>query len=266
MYRNQRIAVVMPIHNEEQRIEHAIARVPSFVDTIVAVDDGSTDGTLSHLASIAEPRMIVVRHAANQGVGAATKTGYRLVLAGDVDLIAVMDGDAQMDGRDLAALLDAAIDGGDYVKGNRFLHRESLPAMPLTRLLGNRILSFLTRCAAGSATGLDSQCGFTVVRRSALARVSLDGLYDRYGFPNEMLFAAMRAGLRVVSVPVRSVYETEVSGINPMTAVPIIGWLIAREWWRRVQSKSPNGQTVPGGALLVPRETTSFAAASKPVR
>jgi len=232
MYRHHRIAVVMPIHNEEERIARAIARVPPFVDVIIAVDDASRDNTAAQLRGIADERLIAIRHATNGGVGAATKSGYRRALATGVDLIAVMDGDGQMDGRDLPGLLDAAIAGADYVKGNRFLHRESLSAMPLARLLGNWIFSQLTRRAARCAARLDAQCGYTVIRRAALQGLPLDTLYDRYGFPNEMLFAAVRARLRVASVAVRSIYETEVSGINPLTAVPMISFLIARHWWR----------------------------------
>jgi glycosyltransferase involved in cell wall biosynthesis len=238
MYRNHRIAVVMPIHNEEDRVRHAIARVPLLVDWIIAVDDASTDGTAAQLRQITDARLIGLRHATNRGVGAATKTGYRRALQTAADLIAVMDGDGQMDGRDLPALLDAAIAGADYVKGNRFLHRESLNAMPLTRLAGNRVFSFLTRRASRYRGSLDAQCGYTVIRRAALIRLSLGTLYDRYGFPNEMWFAARRARLRVVSVPVRSIYETEVSGINPLTVVPMIGLLIARNWWRNRMATS----------------------------
>jgi glycosyltransferase involved in cell wall biosynthesis len=232
MYRNHRIAVVMPIHNEEDRVHHAIARVPPFVDSIIAVDDASTDGTAAQLRQVTDARLIALRHATNRGVGAATKTGYRRALATAADLIAVMDGDGQMDGRDLPALLDAIVEGADYVKGNRFLHRESLRAMPLTRLAGNRLFSFLTRRASRYGESLDAQCGYTVIRRAALMNLSLDALYDRYGFPNEMWFAARRARLRVATVPVRSIYETEVSGINPLTVVPMISLLIARNWWR----------------------------------
>jgi glycosyltransferase involved in cell wall biosynthesis len=232
MYRNHRIAVVMPIHDEEDRIHHAIARVPSFVDLIIAVDDASTDGTAARLRQIGDARLIRLRHATNRGVGAATKTGYRRALQTSADLIAVMDGDGQMDGRDLPALLDAAIAGADYVKGNRFLHRESLSAMPLTRLAGNHLFSFLTRYASCYEASLDAQCGYTVIRRAALMKLPLDALYDRYGFPNEMWFAARRAQVRVASVAVRSIYETEVSGINPLTVVPMISLLIARNWWR----------------------------------
>lgn len=233
MYKSHRIAVVMPVHNEEALIERAIARVPSFVDLIVAIDDGSRDATWENLAQIKNEKLIRLRHEKNLGVGAATKTGYSYCLDAGIDLIAVMDGDGQMDGRDLTALLDRAIAGADYVKGNRFLHTQTISAMPLARYIGNRVFSWLTRRAADIKPALDSQCGYTVIRRSALKRLLLDEMYDRYGFLNEMLFAAARAGLRIESVPVRTIYGDEVSGINPLTAVPTILFLIARSFLKK---------------------------------
>jgi len=230
MYNHHRIAVVMPVHNEAAFIERAIARVPDFVDLIIVVDDGSTDATWARLARIASERIIRLRHENNRGVGAATKTGYRYALEARADLIAVMDGDGQMDGCDLPALLDGAIRGADYVKGNRFLHHDTIDAMPVARYIGNRFFSWLTRRAARFSSSLDAQCGYTVIRRAALHRLPLDQLYDRYGFPNEMLCAAARIGLKIECVPVRSVYENEVSGINPFTVVPIILFLIARRF------------------------------------
>jgi glycosyltransferase involved in cell wall biosynthesis len=233
MYRDHRVAVVMPIHNEQDHVVRAIARVPSFVDVIVAVDDGSADCTWHRLSGLESDRLERIKHDSNRGVGAATKTGYRRAIAFESDLIAVMDGDGQMDGQDLHRLLDCAIDGADYVKGNRFLHRDSISAMPLMRLTGNIVLSRLTRVAARFEESLDAQCGYTVARRRALERIDLDRLYDRYGFPNEMLFACLEVGLKVSCVPVRSIYGSEVSGINPLTAVPRILLLIARGYLRR---------------------------------
>lgn len=232
MYRGFRITVVMPIHNEENHIVRAIARVPAFVDEIVAVDDGSSDATWQRLAGIEDPRIVRLRHRKNSGVGAATKTGYRYCLQTDADFIAVMDGDGQMDGRDLSRLVDCAIEGSDYVKGNRFLS-QTISCMPLARFIGNKFFSFLTRRAASFVDRLDAQCGYTVIRRAALKRLNLRLLYDRYGFPNEMFFAVCRAGLKVESVPVRAVYDDEISGINPFTAVPVIGYLILRSYLRR---------------------------------
>ncbi len=239
MYRNQSVAVVMPVHNEEAHIERAIKRVPSFVDLIVAVDDGSTDDTWGVLSRVADVRLTRLRHDRNSGVGAATKTGYRHCLNTRADLIAVMDGDGQMDGRDLFRLLERALTGVEYVKGNRFLNSESIGGMPRLRYIGNRFFSWLARRAASFNGNLDAHCGYTVIHHQALKCLRIDDLYDRYGFPTEMFFAARRAGLAVESVPVRTVYGDEVSGINPLTAVPAILFLIARNYVRRRFSAAP---------------------------
>lgn len=257
MYKGYGVAVVMPIHNEAEHLEQAIARVPPFVDWIIAVDDASTDATWQRLAAVADARLVRLRHAQNLGVGAATKSGYRYSLQTAAQLIAVMDGDGQMDGRDLPSLLDAAIAGADYVKGNRFLESTTIGCMPRSRFVGNRVFSWLTRRAAAFAPRLDAQCGYTVIRRAALKRLPLDGLYDRYGFPNEMFFAACRAGLCVESVPVATIYGDEISGINPLTAVPMIGYLIARSFCRRLLGR----QAAKGAAMASPvREPESHPA------
>ena len=232
MYKGQQVAVVMPVHNEQSHIERAIKRVPAFVDMIVAVDDASTDETQRVLAQIRDERLTVLSHERNRGVGAATKTGYRRSLEAGADLIAVMDGDGQMHGNDLSRLLDRAIEGADYAKGNRFLNAESVKAMPRIRYAGNRFFSWLARRAASFDGSLDAHCGFTVIRRQALKQLALDELYDRYGFPTEMFFAALRARLTVESVAVRTIYGDEVSGVNPITAVPAVLFLIARSYAR----------------------------------
>src|SRR5262245_27132869 len=225
----------MPIHNEEAHLSSAIARVPAYVDRIIAVDDGSDDDTWRCLGRIESGRLIRLRHGVNRGVGAATKTGYRRALEDRVELIAVMDGDGQMDGDDLCRLLDAAIGGADYVKGNRFLHR-TISEMPVARFVGNRMFSLLTRWAADLRPAIDAQCGYAIVRAAALRRIDLGALYDRYGFLNDLLFAIARARLRVESVPVRCIYGNEISGINPVIVVPVIVYLNVRNYLRRAAS------------------------------
>jgi glycosyltransferase involved in cell wall biosynthesis len=233
MYKGWVVSVVMPVHNEQAQIERAINRVPAFVDAIIAVDDGSTDASLELLRTINDRPLTVLAHESNRGVGAATKTGYQHALDAGVDLVAVMDGDGQMDGRDLAALLDRAIDGADYVKGNRFLHRDTIGQMPRLRYLGNRVFSWMTGRAARYYASLDAHCGYAVIRRQGLERLGLDELYDRYGFPTEVFLAALRAGLRVENVPVRTFYGDEISGVNPLKVVPTILFLIGRGYLRR---------------------------------
>lgn len=243
MYKNRIVAVVMPVHNEQSQIERAVASIPAFVDSIIVVEDGSDDQTSAVLSRIQDKRLILVKHLRNRGVGAATKTGYRHCLAISVDLIAVMDGDGQMDGHDLPRLLDAVIAGADYAKGNRFLDKETIGRMPLHRYIGNRIFSRLAQIAASLGESLDSHCGYTVIGRESLAGLDLDELYDRYGFPTEMFFAVRGAGLRIESVPVRSVYADEISGVNPFTVAPTILWLILRNYFRnRAVARRRRGQ------------------------
>src|SRR6185295_4541978 len=113
-----------------------------------------------------------------------------------------------------------------------FLDVVSIKAMPRIRYVGNRFFSRLARRAALFEGALDSHCGYTVIQRRALERLPLGELYDRYGFPTEMFFAARRADLKVDSVAVKTIYGDEVSGINPFTTIPTILFLIARSYLR----------------------------------
>jgi glycosyltransferase involved in cell wall biosynthesis len=246
VYSNLSVGVVVPVHNEEAQVERAIKRVPAFVDLIVAVDDGSSDDSWAALSRVSDKRLTRLRHDRNCGVGAATKTGYLYCLSAGVDLVAVMDGDGQMDGRDLARLLECALSGVEFVKGNRFLDSETIGAMPRFRYIGNRLFSWLARRSASFDGSLDAHCGYTVIHQKALKRLSLDELYDRYGFPTEVFFAARRAGLTIESVPVTTVYGDEVSGINPLTVVPVICYLIARNYVRGRISASREMTSKPG--------------------
>lgn len=231
MYRCHHIAVVIPIHNERCFISRTIASVPDYVDRLIVVDDFSTDGTAQEVLLLRSPRVDLIRHARNLGVGAAIVSGYRRALQVGADIVAVMDGDGQMHPDDLAGLLDAICDGAEYAKGNRFLH-ESISRMPITRYIGNRFFSSLTRAALG--LDLDSQCGYTAICRNLLQRLSLEQVYSRYGYLNSLLFQVVEAEAVVCSVPVRTIYGKEVSGINPFITVPTILTIIFSGWFRRL--------------------------------
>src|SRR5262249_16008785 len=214
MYLHHPIAVVMPVYNEQDQVAAALSSIPDFVDVIVVVDDGSTDSTWGVLSRASDYRLVRLRHSTNRGVGAAIKTGYRQCLTTGAEIIAIMDGDGQMDGDDRPRMLDRIKAGADFVKGNRFLDG-TIARMPLLRWMGNSTFSELTRIACDFEGSLDSQCGYSCIRRAALEDLDLKGLYDRYGFHNEMLFLCISAGLVVETVPVKTVYKNEVSHINP---------------------------------------------------
>lgn len=235
MYRGRHIAVVIPIHNERYFISRTIRSIPDYVDRLIVVDDSSTDGTAEEVLSLSSFRVDLIRHERNLGVGAAIVSGYRHALQIGADIVAVMDGDGQMHPEDLAGLLDAVCNGAGYAKGNRFLHK-SIECMPPIRYLGNRFFSGLTRIVLGLE--LDSQCGYTAVCCKLLRRLCLEQVYPRYGYLNSLLFQMVEAGAVVRSVPVRTIYGKEVSGINPLITVPTILMIIFYGWWRRLLRQS----------------------------
>lgn len=250
MYRQLRVGVIIPAFNEQDAIATTVAIVPDFIDEIIVIDDASTDATPDR-ARI-HPDVCVIRHPHNRGVGGAIATGYRRALHLRCDVAVVMAGDGQMDPADLPALLDPIADGtADYVKGNRFLHPEVWTEMPRVRLVANAVLSIATRVTSGYRRVFDSQCGYTAIHRDVLAKLDLDALWPRYGYPNDLLSRLHVVGARVVDVAVRPIYGAAwKSGIRVTAALHPIPWVLVRSWAMRVSAEARNwlGSRSPRGA------------------
>jgi glycosyltransferase involved in cell wall biosynthesis len=234
VFRNAQIAVVVPAFNEEALIEHTLRAIPGYVDSVVVVDDGSRDATAARALTVRDPRVIVVRHARNAGVGQALCTGYQQAWAAGADVVVVMAGDGQMHPDDLPALLTPVVSGrADYAKGNRLAHPEVIRRMPTQRLLGNHALSALTRLVTGLCVH-DSQCGYTALHRDMAARLPWHELWRGYGYPNDLLGMLAQRGARVCDVVVRPVYAGEHSGIGVRHALFVIPYVLLRVLLRRV--------------------------------
>ena len=233
MLHGSRIAVVVPAYNEARHIAATLAGMPSYVDDVIVVDDASTDDTAARAQAYADARVRVVRHQLNRGVGGALKTGYRAAFNAGADAVAVMAGDNQMHADDLPALLAPVISGeADYTKGDRLSHADVRGRMPLTRFVGNHVLSLLTRWCTGVRVR-DSQCGYTVLGRKAALSLALDTLWEGYGYPNDLIAALARSGFVVRDVVVRPVYADEISGIGLRHALVVIPFLLLRALARR---------------------------------
>ncbi|MDR1041029.1 MAG: glycosyltransferase family 2 protein [Deltaproteobacteria bacterium] len=237
MYKGKTLCVVVPAYNEEKLLARTVTSMPDFVDRIVVVDDRSTDGTAAEARRLAEddPRVVLLSHAENQGVGGAIATGYKLARDEGMDMAAVMAGDGQMDPADLPNLCDpVAEEGVDYAKGNRLVYEEAYRVIPRVRFFGNAVLSFLTKISSGYWHVADSQTGYTVISKRALAAVDWDRMYKRYGQPNDLLVRLNVEDMRVRDVPVRPVYNIgEKSGFRPRQVLwPISRLLIRMYVWR----------------------------------
>ena len=228
------IAVVVPAYNEAKLIARTLNAIPRFVSMVVVVDDASSDDTAEIARRFGDPRVEVVRHPENRGVGAAIVTGYRAAFARGATVCAVMAGDAQMDPRDLRAVIAPILRGdADYTKGDRLSFPRAWARMPRARFLGNRVLSFLTNLATGLSVR-DSQCGYTAISCRAAARLPLERLWPRYGYPNDLLGMLAEQKLSVQEVLVRPIYADEVSGVGFRHALFVIPYVLARVLGRRL--------------------------------
>lgn len=244
MYESLKVGVVVPCYNEAKNIESVVRKMPDYVDEIYIVDDQSKDNTIEIAQNIitnASRSIKLLCHKVNQGVGGAIITGYRQALVDEVDAVAVMAGDDQMDPGNLPALLDPIAKGqADYTKGNRYLDDAPWEKIPKIRFMGNAALSMLTKIASGYWHVIDSQTGYTVISRKALQRLDMDNLWKNYGYPNHMLVMLNVQYAVVRDVPIKAVYhENAVSGIRLSKVIPrlsflLLKWFLWRMWVKYV--------------------------------
>ncbi len=242
MFEDKTVGVVIPCYNEAALISTVLDTMPALVDRVIVVDDLSTDATAGiverYCASVPD-RVRLVRHETNKGVGASVATGYKAAIEEGLDIIVVMNGDAQMDPDDLPNLVGPiAREKCDYCKGNRLFTGDAWKIIPRHRYLGNSALSLMTKIASGYWHVADSQTGYTAISREALGVIDLDTLYPRYGYPNDMLVKLNVFGFRVHDVPVRAVYGVgEQSGIRLWRVIPTLSLLLFRRFWYRMFHK-----------------------------
>lgn len=236
MYKSRKIAVSIPAYNEEILIADTLDTLPSYVDRIFVVNDGSRDTTLAVIQQRAnkDPRITIINHETNKGLGQSLIDGYVASRDSDCDITVIMAGDNQMDPADMPALLDKIIDDNyDYVKGNRLLH-EAVHTMPRHRYFGNSALTILSKFATGYYSLMDPQCGYTAIRNTALKRIPIAEMTRGYGYNADILCMLNIRRYRVADVEVRPVYGREKSKIKLRSYIPKTSWLLVRLFFRRL--------------------------------
>ena len=239
MLEGKRVAVVVPAFDEEGLVGETILGIPAFVDRIVVVDDCSRDGTVAKVEALGDPRVELIRHERNGGVGAAILSGYARCRDEGYDVTCVMAADNQMDPAELEGLVGPVARGeAEYVKANRLASGEAWKLIPRSRYLGNAVLSLLTKIASGYWHVADSQAGYTAIALDALRKLDLDRIYRRYGFPNDVLVHLNVQNARVRDVVSRPIYGVgERSGIRIHAVAPRISLLLFKGFWWRLKEK-----------------------------
>lgn len=277
MYRKHTIAVVVPAYNEEGFVGDVIQGMPEFVDRIYAIDDCSTDGTWDEIQAAARDdspvetemspkveeaeaiasdggtmsmldqraqvhnaigRVIPIQHRENLGAGGAIKTGYLAALQDESSITVTVDGDGQMDLSQMTKLLDPIVEGeADYAKGNRLLYKDYRGGMPKWRFFGNSILTFLTKIASGYWKTMDPQNGYTAISHRALDNAGIDGMYEYYGYCNDLLVKLNAKGMRVADVAMPAVYGEEVSSISYSEYIRKVSGMLLKNFLWRLQTR-----------------------------
>jgi glycosyltransferase involved in cell wall biosynthesis len=229
-------AVVMPCFRVGARALDVITRIGPEVERIYVVDDCCPLGTGELVAAQChDPRVRVITHQQNLGVGGAVISGYLAALADGMDIVVKVDGDGQMDpsliGRFIRPIIDKR---ADYTKGNRFHRVRNAASMPALRLFGNTVLSFMTKASSGYWQVFDPTNGFTAIHRSALQELDLPRLARRYFFESDMLFQLNQARAVVLDIPMMAKYEDEPSSLVPSRIVLPFLRGHARNFFRRI--------------------------------
>jgi len=212
-----KITAVIPAYKVEKQIAQTLAHIPDYISEIIVVDDASPDNTSELIKEIKaqDPRITLIKHTQNQGVGGAMLTGFKEALKGGTQVIIKIDGDGQMSGYDPRPLLIPLIRGqADYVKGNRFRDFGALKAMPLIRQIGNMGLGFLVKTATGYWDCFDPTNGFFAIRREALETLPLDKVHKSYFFETSMLGELYLIDAVLLDVPYPAIYGEEESNLS----------------------------------------------------
>ena len=205
---NDRALALIPAFNEAGPIADVIRRAQPHVREVVVVDDGSTDET-SSVARAAGAT--VLRHDVNRGKGAAIITGLNYLRQSPANCGVLLDADGQHDPDTIPEFIALAEQtGAGIVIGSRMNDTREMPAL---RLWTNRFMSWVTGKLARQAIP-DSQCGYRLLTRAVLPDLKL--VTARFETETEMLIQAGRAGHKIVSLPIRTIYKPgRVSRIQP---------------------------------------------------
>lgn len=229
------VACVIPAYNEERFIAGVIAGLPGIIDHIIVVNDASKDRTAEIVRGLGNPRVTLVNHEKNQGVGGAMVSGYKKALEIGADIVVKLDGDGQMDASNIRRLIAPLLLGeADYAKGVRFRDSDVLRTMPFVRLVGNLGLSFLTKAASGYWNIFDPTNGFTALGRRALELMRLDRLGKGYFFETSMLINLYRTGAVVIDVPMKARYGDEQSKLSPAKVLFTFPGYLFRAFCKRI--------------------------------
>lgn len=217
-----KIAVVIPSFKVSRHILSVIKNIGPEVSRIYVVDDCCPEFTGKYVIDVCrDERVSVIQHPINLGVGGAVLTGYQAAIDDACQIIVKVDGDGQMDPNLISLFIAPLICGeADYAKGNRFYNLSNIGLMPPLRIMGNAILSFMTKLSSGYWSIFDPTNGFTAIHAKVARRLPFEKISKRYFFETDMLFRLNLMRATVIDIPMDAKYGDEISNLKISRVMP----------------------------------------------
>jgi len=225
------IAVVIPCYRVIKHVDDLFSRFGPEVDAIYAIDDQCPEGSGAYIEkSVTDPRVRVLYNPKNLGVGGAVLNGMKAARKDGYRIGVKIDGDGQMDPA-LIRKFTRPIEMGlaDFTKGNRFYDPKHLRLMPKGRLLGNAVLSFVSKFSTGYWNIFDPTNGYLALDLRLLRFLDVDKIDKRYFFETDLLFRAGLTRACVADVPMIALYAEEESNLH-----------FSKEAWRFMKGHTRN--------------------------
>lgn len=231
-----KLAVVVPCYRVREHILKVVAGIDRTIARIYVIDDACPEDSGGHVVRhCRDPRVTVIWHPVNKGVGGAVMTGYSAALADGMDIVVKLDGDGQMNPALLREFVLPILEGtADYTKGNRFYDLEFLRTMPRIRLFGNAVLSFMNKLSSGYWDIFDPTNGYTAIHTEIIRLLPLHKISERYFFETDMLFRLNTVRAVVQDVPMKACYGDEVSNLSIAGIIGEFGYKHARNFGKRI--------------------------------
>jgi glycosyltransferase involved in cell wall biosynthesis len=231
-----KIAVVIPAYKVTKHILEVISLIPASVSQIYVVDDACPDGSGKLVEGcVVDARVKVLYHPQNRGVGGAVITGYLEAIRNGAQVIVKVDGDGQMDPGLIPQFTAPIIaNEADYTKGNRFFDLEKVRMMPRARLMGNAVLSLLSKLSTGYWDLFDPTNGYTAIHAKIAGQLPYTKISQGYFFETDMLFRLNTFRAVVVDVPMDARYADEVSNLKISTVIGEFAFKHLRNFFKRI--------------------------------
>tara|TARA_B100000795_G_C22804353_1_gene443882 strand:+ start:1125 stop:1985 length:861 start_codon:yes stop_codon:yes gene_type:complete len=210
------IFIVIPCYKVKKKIYKVISKSLKYVDKIIIVDDKCPEQTGAYVKKkIKNKKVLVLFNKKNQGVGGAMKKGYKAAIKLNAKIIVKMDGDDQMKPYYIPHLVKDIKEGrAGYCKGNRFFNKSVIKKMPFIRLVGNLLLSFISKFSTGYWNIFDITNGYTAISTSALKKINFANISNNYFFETDILYNLYLKNINVVDVNIPAVYNDSESNLK----------------------------------------------------